>query len=262
MNTNLPLDVDVIEESRSGQTLGRKVVLFKETASTNDIAWAYATGEANHGLCVLAEAQSAGRGRRGRTWLGQAGQSILCSVLLMDQTVEAELLTLSVAVAAAEAIGKACNIKTRIKWPNDLLVSGKKLAGVLVETKTIGKRQHFVIGIGINCNQTGDAFEGADLNLPATSIAMETGKLIDRNKLVSAFLGKLEGWIARDAETTLKRWQQLSTLLGHHITVECDRRQFSGFCRGIDPTEGLILHLDSGVVRMFGAGQTSIQRIE
>ena len=263
MDTNfLPLDVDVIEEARAGHALGAKVVLFKETASTNDIAWEYASGKANHGLCVLAEAQSKGRGRRGRTWLADTGQSILCSVLLMNQTIEAELLTLTVAVAATEAIASFCKITPRIKWPNDILVNQKKLAGILVETKTVNRQHHYVVGIGINCNQDASAFEGQNLNMPAASIAMETGKAIDRNQLVCEFLDKLQSWLDGDTEEILARWQQLSTLLGRHITVECDNQKFSGFCRGIDPTEGLLLHLDTGAVKVCHAGQTSILKIE
>lgn len=256
-----PLDVDRIETAREKARLGRKIVLFKSTASTNDIAWRYAANPSHDGLCVLAESQSKGRGRRGRSWYSQPGQSILASILLTDVSIPAELLTLTAAVAAAEAIRIQCDLPCRIKWPNDVLINGKKVAGVLVESKMIRKQPHFVIGIGMNCHQSPAFFEG--YNLPATSLSAETGNSIDRTELVCGLLAALEQWLdkARDSRTVTARWQQQSDLLGRHIVIESDNRCFSGFCRGIDPAEGLIIHLDSGAVRIFSASQTSILEV-
>lgn len=257
------LDVDTIEATRTQALLGAKVVLFKSTASTNDIAWQYATNPANHGLCVLAESQSAGRGRRGRTWHSKAGQSVLMSILLLDQTIDAEQLTLATAVAVAEAIGELCHLKTRIKWPNDILIDNKKLAGILVEQKTLSQKRHYVIGIGINCHQDPATFKGYPLKMPATSLAIETGKEVSRNNLASALLASLERWLSVDnSDPVLHRWQQLSALLGQHITVESNNQTYSGFCRGIDPAEGLVVQLDTGMVKIFHANQTTIQAIE
>jgi BirA family biotin operon repressor/biotin-[acetyl-CoA-carboxylase] ligase len=252
--------MDRIERARSASWLGHQVILFKSTASTNDIAWEYAANPARHGLCVLAESQEKGRGRRGRTWHSNPGQSILLSILLQNQPFPAELLTLIAAVAAVDAIQDVCGLPCRIKWPNDILIDGKKLAGILVEQKTVNKQPHFVVGIGINCNQTADFFTQYDLNVPASSLAVETGKAIDRTELVCALLAAIQRWLAKSADRTaiLTRWQQQSDLLGRHITVESDNRQYSGFCRGIDPDEGLIVHLDSGTVRIFSARQTSL----
>jgi BirA family biotin operon repressor/biotin-[acetyl-CoA-carboxylase] ligase len=292
-----PLDVDRIEDARKGAVVGHKIVLFKSTASTNDIAWEYAANSSNNGLCVLAESQPSGRGRRGRAWYSHPGQSILCSILLLDQPIEAELLTLTAAVATAEAINRtireqpantahptnctpkhgqaeldrATQLHCRIKWPNDILLDGKKLAGILVEKKTVQKRHHFVVGIGINCNQSAEFFQKLDLPAPATSLALETGRTIDRTELICGLLDKFERWldqanrqssIANHQSPVIARWQQLSDLLGRHITVESDNRTYSGFCRGIDPAEGLIVQLDAGPVRIFNAAQTSILKTE
>lgn len=268
------LDVDTIEAARAGGLLGRKVVVFKSTASTNDIAWQYANNPTNNGLCILAESQSAGRGRRGRLWHSQPGQSILASLCLLDQAVGIERLTLTTAVAVAEAVSRFAGIPARIKWPNDILVGSKKLAGILVEKKTNDQKHQYVIGIGINCHQTAGDFAGCDLKLPATSLAMETDGPIDRNALVADLLASLEHWLAvvvpsasdrqgRDGfDTVVHRWQQFSALLGRHITVESNNQTFSGFCRGIDPTDGLVVQLDTGPVKIFHAGQTTIQAID
>ena len=241
------------------------MVLYKSTASTNDIAWEYAANTDNHGLCVLAESQHRGRGRRGRVWFSEPRQSILCSVLLTKTAAPAEMLTLTAGVAVAEAIIHHCKGSCRIKWPNDILIQNQKVAGILTEKQTLSGSDVFVIGIGINCHQTAKAFEGYDLKIPATSLAIETGPDIDRTKLVCVLLNKLEYWLNQisvpksgSADPVTERWLRLSGMLGRPVTVECDGVQHSGFCRGVDPVNGLILQLDNSLVRMFTAAQTSI----
>lgn len=253
-----PLDVDVIEEARLGAVIGHKMVVFKSTASTNDIAWEYAAKAAHHGLCVLAESQTKGRGRRGRKWHSRPGESILCSILLLKPSLEAETLTLATAVAAAEAIRAVCKVSCRIKWPNDLLVGDKKLAGILVEKKSVRGQNRFVVGIGINCNEEADAFAKHRLNLPATSVRIESGNAVDRTKLVCKLLEQTELWFSKPADKVLKKWLELSGMLGRSVTVECDGKTFHGTCRGVDPIDGLIVQLDRGAVKFFPGAQTSI----
>jgi BirA family biotin operon repressor/biotin-[acetyl-CoA-carboxylase] ligase len=253
-----PLDVDRIEAARKGAVIGHKIVVFKSTGSTNDIAWEYAGKPSHHGLCVLAESQTKGRGRRGRTWYSKPGESLLCSILLLKPSIEAEMLTLAAAVATAEAVRASCGLGCRIKWPNDLLAGDRKLAGILVEKRTVKETDRFVTGIGINCHQEAADFDEAKLNLPATSLKMETGKSIDRTDLVCKLLDTMELWLARPAEIIIERWLELSGMLGRRVSVECDGRRFSGTCRGVDPVHGLILQIDRGPVRFFPAGQTSL----
>jgi BirA family transcriptional regulator, biotin operon repressor / biotin---[acetyl-CoA-carboxylase] ligase len=266
MNSYTPLNVDRIEDARKSACIGRKVILYRSTASTNDIAWEYATNVDNHGLCVLAESQHKGRGRRGRVWFSESGQSILCSVFLTKTGAPAEMLTLAAGITAAEAIIDTCKVSCRIKWPNDILIQNQKVAGILIEKQAINGANSFVIGIGINCNQTATAFESYDLKIPATSLAIQSGQEIDRTELVCVLLDKLEYWLGQigvgavhpAGNPVIQRWLQLSGMLGRHVTVECDGVRHSGFCRGIDPANGLILHLDNSLVRMFAAAQTSI----
>lgn len=253
------LDIDRIEAARQAACFGRKIVLYHSTDSTNDIAFEYANKSGNHGLCILAESQHKGRGRRGRTWHSQPGKSILCSILLTKSSVETEMLTLAAAVAIAEAINRCYQLPCRIKWPNDILIQDQKAAGILIEKRQLKSHPCYVIGVGINCNQTTESFADYDLNIPATSLAIQTGKPIDRTGLVCELLNRIEHWLdMNDQSTIIDRWLQLSGMLGRHVTVECDGRKYSGFCRGVDPIKGLILHLDNSLVRMFSAAQTSI----
>ena len=270
MNSYKPLDIDRIEAARKDGHVGHKIVLFESTASTNDIAWEYADNMTNDGLCVLAESQHKGRGRRGRVWFSEPGQSVLCSVLLTNTPIEAELLTLTAAVATAEAINTFCKLPCRIKWPNDILIQNKKAAGILVEKRIENGKPCFVIGIGINCSQSPEFFAAHELNMPATSLIIETKQDIDRTKLICELLEQIERWLDKacirnsvgtvhpTGNPVIERWLQLSGMLGQHLTVECDGAQYSGFCRGVDPAEGLILQLDNSLVRMFSAAHTSV----
>jgi len=196
-----------------------------------------------------------------RSWFSEPGQSVLCSVLLTKTDTPAEMLTLIAGVAVAEAIIEHCGASCRIKWPNDILIQNQKVAGILTEKQAPNGSDAFVIGIGINCNQTAAMFEGYDLKIPATSLAIQSGQKIDRTELVCVLLEKLDHWLEKicmDTNPVIERWLQLSGMLGRHVTVECDGVRYSGFCRSVDPVDGRILHWDNSLVRMFAAAQTSI----
>jgi BirA family biotin operon repressor/biotin-[acetyl-CoA-carboxylase] ligase len=255
------LDVDIIEEGLSPAIVGSRVLVYKSTSSTNDIAWEYARNPINDGLAVFSESQSSGRGRRGNKWLSADGMSILCSILLIDFPAQPELLTTLSAVAVAEAIATHCQLDARIKWPNDVMINNKKIAGILLETKPGSTGNNYVIGIGVNVHQPTEFFESNELQMPATSLDLETGNYVDRNQLAARVLKSFDSWlhtVKSDPSRIITRWTSLSTQLGSHVTVEYDQQRFSGNCIGVDPASGLILQLDGGGVRMFHAAQTTI----
>lgn len=250
------LDVDLIEARTD-----TKVVIYNSTASTNDIAWRYATCDKYDGLAVIAEFQTQGRGRRGSKWQSEKSQSILCSILMLNCPCDTEIATLAVPVAIAETLKKFEVPNPRIKWPNDILVNAKKIAGVLIESRNASAGRHFVIGIGINCHQNEQFFSNIDLAMPATSVDMETGRFVDRNRLAAELINSVKGRISSactDTDMISSKWKQLSAQLGHRVCVKHKGESFSGNCIGIDPVEGLILQLDSGAVRMFHAAHTTI----
>lgn len=259
MAKNDRLDPDEIKANLRTKRLGRKVLVYNCTSSTNDVAAEYATDKSNDGLAVFAEEQTAGRGRAGTKWYGARADSILCSVLLTESKCSAELLSLACAVAAAETIGRAANSHARIKWPNDIILNAKKVAGILLESKTIGARTSYILGIGINCHQRKDAF-GAELQKTSTSIDIETGTVCDRLSLAKRLLTSIDHWLDaadKNADKVTDQWRRLSVQLGHRITLLFDGRKFTGNCIGIDPQKGLIIQLDGGV-RMFDAAHTTI----
>lgn len=257
------LDPEAIQShlSTTRLGLGRAVLVFRSTSSTNDVAWEYSRNIAHDGLCVFAEEQTAGRGRGHNRWLAPPGESILCSVLLMDCPIHVELLTLAAGLATANAVRRHTHLAARIKWPNDVLVHDKKAAGVLIESRRRGARYDCVVGIGVNCRQDGLFFQSGGFAYPATSLDLETRRRCNRNRLAATLLNELDRCIAvalSDPSALVDDWQRLSSQLGRHLVVETHGRRFAGVCVGIDPTRGLILQLHSGAVRMFPAAHTTI----
>src|SRR4030042_7161707 len=143
---NEHLDPDKIKVKT--KRIGRKILVYNHTSSTNDIAAEYAKNKENDGLAIFAEEQTAGRGRTGAKWLSGRCDSILCSILLTSCKCNPELLSLACPVAVAEAVGKIAHSHAKIKWPNDIILNGKKAAGVFVESKKNNGSPVYVVGIG------------------------------------------------------------------------------------------------------------------
>jgi len=249
------------DKIKTGHWIGNKVLVYRQTSSTNDIAAEYGRSDGNDGLAVFAEEQSAGRGRAGTKWFSPGGQSILCSILLTDYKGGAELLSLTSAVATAEAIDKPGDKQARIKWPNDVRLGDKKVAGILVESRRrrmLNGSKIYILGVGINCHQSRDSFP-PDIRQQATSIDMESGSRVDRNILSRRLLDSFDNWLKiseTGSEQVTQRWRELSVQLGHRVRLIFNGREFAGNCIGIDPEKGLIVQLDRGGVRMFGAAHT------
>ncbi len=169
---------------------------------------------------------------------------------------------MTIAVATAEAIGKCTKAEAKIKWPNDIILNNKKVAGILVESKKANKLTAYVIGIGINCHQSKQDFP-AELRKTATSIDIETGGGIDRISLIKRLLTSVENSLEiaeQNKEEIIEHWQRLSTQLGQRVALIYNKKKFAGNCIGIDPENGLILQLDTGGIRMFQAAQTTIAK--
>jgi BirA family biotin operon repressor/biotin-[acetyl-CoA-carboxylase] ligase len=254
------LDPDKIKANLKNKSIGRKIVVYNRTSSTQTIAAEYAKSKQNDGLVIFSEEQTAGRGRADNKWHSSRSDSILCSIVLTDSRLNAELLSLTCAVAVAEAIGKSAKGEAKIKWPNDIMLNGKKVAGILIESKTDNSGDTCIIGIGINCHQKKISFP-LELQSTATSIDIESHSTSDRIWLAKRLLTSMEHWLevaAQTSEKVIDQWRHLSVQLGHRVKLIYNSQEFSGNCIGIDPEKGLILQLDTGGVRMFDAGHTTI----
>ena len=204
------------------------------------------------GTVVVAEAQTAGRGRRGRSWLDEPGASLLTSIILRPRLEPARLPTLSLAagVAVVEALERVTGLKPRLKWPNDVLVDGRKLAGILLESR-IGPSPLVVLGIGVNLAQR--VFP-ADLAERATSVRLATGRRVDADALLTALLESLDAWRTR-LETEgwapiRERWRALTETLGRRVSID----GVQGIAVDVDE-DGALIVAEGDVRRRVVAGE-------
>jgi BirA family biotin operon repressor/biotin-[acetyl-CoA-carboxylase] ligase len=256
------LDPDKIRANLKNRRIGSKILVFNSTSSTNDIAAEYAKNKAYDGLVIFAEEQTSGRGRAGSKWQSEAGESILCSIVLTDCKLNPELLSLACAVAVADAIGKIRGSEAEIKWPNDIVLNDKKVAGILLESKKDRTSGTYVLGIGINCHQNESSFP-PELQPVATSIDIESHSTVDRISLAKRLLTSIEHWLEtanKTSEKVTEKWRRLSIQLNHRVKLLYNGKEFSGNCIGADPEKGLIIQLDTGGVRMFDAAHTTIAK--
>lgn len=252
-----------IERIRSA-FVGRRFAYLESTDSTNDEAWCRIGEARSNGLVVLAEHQSKGRGRMGRSWQSPRGAGVLMSVLLLDayDKWRGEELALLAAVAACDGVRTSTGVDPRIKWPNDLLVNGLKLGGILVESRIMqpGSRA-YVIGIGINCLQPRGLFVGG-LAESATSLDLESDRAIDRSAVVIEILRAMDQWLAsdpRDAKPDLRdAWLSRCEPMGMRVRLRHRGSIYTGTMIDIDPRAALVLELDGGGRRAFEAADTTI----
>jgi BirA family transcriptional regulator, biotin operon repressor / biotin---[acetyl-CoA-carboxylase] ligase len=242
--------------------IGRELVILQETPSTNAVAMERAAGGAREGTVIVAEAQTEGRGRRGRKWISPKG-NLYCSVVLRPRIPlhRAPLITLMGAVAAADAIRRACGLNPGIKWPNDILVGGKKVCGLLTEMSAEQDQvRHIVLGIGINANMRMSQLP-AELQSQTTTLSRETGGSINRTTLLRELLRSLEAWyrmFLEDPSSVLGEWKARNTTLGRRVVVSGAGERLTGIAREIDDEGRLVLMLESGIRRAVAAGDVTI----
>src|SRR5690349_18047254 len=176
--------------------LGRHVLVYPQLDSTNSLALSLGGNPANHGLVLLAHEQTAGRGQYGRTWQAPPGSSVLMSVLLFppSQLRRPALLTSWAAVSVVEAIRQLTGLQATIKWPNDVLLHGKKVCGILIEQRHSGQPEQppvTVVGLGLNVTQPSELFQQAGLTL-AGSLASETGRMLDTEAVAEVVIRQLD----------------------------------------------------------------------
>lgn len=205
--------------------IGRVLHHYSCLDSTNARALELAGDLTNAGLAILADEQTAGRGQYGRTWSAPPGSSALLSVLVFPppELRRPVLLTAWAAVSVCELIQQIVDLPAKIKWPNDVLLQGKKVCGILIEQRTLGDHVATVVGIGLNINQPREFFEEANLPLGG-SLAERTGRTFDRDLVSQRLLEILDreyGRLLQGDQATLEGcWKQHLNLLGKTVAVE------------------------------------------
>lgn len=259
------LSAEIISANLTAQELGKKIIILDKIDSTNNYAKEIASKGAVNGTVVIADTQTAGKGRLGRSFVSPSGKGLYMSVIIRPKfsTDIAVLITSAVAVASAEAVEKICGNDVQIKWVNDLYMNGRKICGILTEASMgmeINSPDYIVIGIGINVRES--IFDD-ELSKRVSSIETETHKIIDRNELCALLLERLEYYTDNlENRCHLDEYKRRELLTGNIITANVGTEKITGRAIGVDENANLIIESESGEIRNLSSGEANLVRIK
>lgn len=242
--------------------IGRNFYYVDEMDSTNSFLLDSANNITQEGSLVLAEFQKKGKGRLEREWHSKKAQNLTFSMLLLNEKFiqkHINVVNLGSAVIVANAIENLFQIRTNLKWPNDILINNRKISGILLESSSSGNKiNKLAIGIGINVNQTKfpDGF-----NIPPTSVKLETDNTADREKLLAEFLNLFEemlGKIGNDHNAILRDWQLKCRMLGEKVTIKTFDSEIYGTAEDINDEGLLLLRKQNGKIEKISFGDVTV----
>ncbi len=253
--TNEKLSAEAITRDLNTRVLGRRVVYYERIGSTNDAARQLADASEPEGMLILADEQTAGRGRLGRSWVAPARSSLLMSLILRPDLTPAHVsrVTMAVALGACDAMRAETGLHAQIKWPNDLLLRGKKCAGILAESGIVGEKLEYVIvGIGVNVNFAAAVVQGIPRD--ATSIADELGESFPRAQLARAILHEIESYYLRlrAGEELRDEYKHRLATLDQHLRAQTAQGATEGIATDVDENGALLIRrADGSIVRLL-----------
>jgi BirA family biotin operon repressor/biotin-[acetyl-CoA-carboxylase] ligase len=239
------------------------VIFFERVGSTNDVTCRLAAAGEAEGLLVVADQQTTGRGRLGRSWWAPKGAGLLFSLLLRPAipTTRSGQLSMCLGLAAVEGVESVLGLRPLLKWPNDLLLDDRKLGGILADLGTQGDRiQYAVLGLGLNVNAVPAALASASI-----SLADVLGRAVDRVELLAEILARCEAWYRRLPQMTTEAgepihaaWAARLHTLGREVMVSAADRQFYGRAVGVSPEGALLVEDQDGQIRTVWSGDVSL----
>jgi BirA family biotin operon repressor/biotin-[acetyl-CoA-carboxylase] ligase len=245
---------------------GRRIEYFRDLPSTNAEAKNLAREGCAEGTVVIAECQNGGRGRMGRSWFSPGNKGLWFSIVLRPPVnpVETPQVTMVAAVAVATALREHAGVPAGIKWPNDILLEGKKVCGILVELNAEADRVDFMVaGIGLNVNISRDEFP-PEIRDIATSLQIASGRPVSRVPLLRALLESFEKWygcwLEQGFAPVLKKWRELCVTLDCPVTVHTMKESFSGHALDVDDTGALLVRTEDGAIQRLIAGEVSLRK--
>lgn len=250
------LDIDRVTSLLQTERLGRAVAYVDSTETTMADALREAEAGAKEGLVAIAEEQTAGRGRQGRSWVSPAGVNLYCTVVLRPSSQQVRSLPVITPLAVCQAIEETASLQPRIKWPNDVLIEGRKVCGILVQSElTDGAPAFALAGIGINVNLDVAAHE--EIATIATSLRSELGREVSREQVLAATLNHLESLYdaAGRGDILSPGWKQRLETLGKPVRVEIGSVVEEGTAVDADSDGSLILRRDDGSHVRIDAGE-------
>jgi len=251
---------EAIQSGLTCQCLCSQVRCLKETDSTNLQASRLGDEGAAEGLVVIADRQTAGKGRMGRRWESPENVNLYLSVLLRPGILpfEAPKLTFLSAVAVCRAIRRSCGLQPVVKWPNDVLLNGAKVAGLLNEMSSETDRVNYVVlGIGVNLNMQKEQFP-EDLRYPATSLALESGTIVSRLDFTRNLLEEIDDlyvtYLEQGSAPIMSAWTELCDMVGQNVIVDCGEKQIRGVVAGLGEDGALLVKNENGGTEPVYAG--------
>lgn len=256
---------DEIMRGLKTQIVGRDIITYERVTSTMDIARQMAEKGAREGLVIFSEEQTGGRGRSGHLWVCPKCKGLLATIVLKPRISAEHIFSITgmAAVAVAETIQDSLSLKAGIKWPNDVLINGKKVGGAIVEVIKSHKQSYTLsIGIGINVNQKPSELPKLP-KIPATSLYIEKKNSINRIDFARNLLESIDKWYVtlKDAHygQIFKRWKELCTTIGQTLTVVEGDKLYHGKVIDISSSGGIILHSDNGDEKTFMGEHISLK---
>ncbi len=254
-------DLKWIQSQLKAEYIGRKIVNYDTVDSTNDIAKRLVGKSDEAGTVILADSQTQGKGRLGRTWHSEKNVGIYLSTFLNlslppEQTAQ---ITLVAGVALVQAVNEFSRDRAHLKWPNDILLNGKKVAGILTENCRGKAQSGVIIGIGINVNH---AHFPVSLQHIATSMAMENGKIFEKLPLITFLLNRLDqeyrSFLKKGISPTVDQWNLNSEMFGKHISLTQGTQTFSGTAMKLNEVGQLVILIDNGEEVAFDSGEVTL----
>jgi BirA family biotin operon repressor/biotin-[acetyl-CoA-carboxylase] ligase len=239
--------------------IAREVISYPSLPSTNDAAKREAKRGAREGTVIIAGEQTAGRGRIGRNWLSPPG-SVAISIILYPPLAYIPSLIMVASLATANAIEQVTALKAQLKWPNDVLVNGKKVCGILVESDVKGNRVDYaVIGIGLNVNINPADFPG--IAPVATSLSHELGRQVSRRRLIQSLLSEAERLYLTlpEGDSVFKQWRERLVTLGQRVRVSSGEATYQGIAESVAPDGSLLLRQPDGNLLKVVAGDVTLR---
>ncbi len=257
---------DLLSRLGPVRVIGRDIRVFQSTTSTNDVVEKLARDGVKEGVVVFAESQTRGRGRLGRKWLSPSRKGLWFSILLRPalRPLEATRLTVASATALRRAIHAQTGLEAEIKWPNDLLIQGRKTAGILTELSAeLDQIKYLILGIGVDVNLSPADFP-AELRQQATSLKAGLGKAISRPQLAVAILKELDkdyGRVMAGHFTEVAdEWERHCTTLGRHVAIRLGDRRICGRAEALGEEGALLLRTDHGRLERIVGGDVAIEK--
>jgi len=260
---SVKINLDRLQEGLRAKRFGKRIFFSSVVDSTNEWAKELVLLGAPEGTVAIAQTQTGGRGRLGRVWFSPEG-GLWFSVVLKPKlkAAEAVRLVFVAGLAVAEVLRELYGLKVETKWPNDVLVNGRKVCGILAEMNTTDETINFVVvGVGVNANFDVETSFPKQLRNTATSLENELGKKVDLEELFKALLERLERiyalYIKRGFSSVLVAWKKHAGFLNHQVEVTCQNEKLVGLALDIDDNGALVLKLDNGVIRKVLVGDLS-----